>query len=180
LSANAIAKRYAKALVQLGAEEGAVGKFQTELAGIDALLAANAELRSIFTNPAFGVEAKKNILNDLISKLSVSPTVANFLQLLLDKGRLSVLGMIIASYGTLADELSGTVRPTLVSAMPLGDAHVAEIKASLEKMTGKQVVLKVEIDQGLIGGVVTKIGDQLFDGSVRTQLKRIEDTLQKG
>ncbi len=64
--------------------------------------------------------------------------------------------------------------------MPLADAQVAEIKSALEKMTGRQVVLNVEIDPTLIGGVVTKIGDQLFDGSVRTQLQRIEGTLQKG
>ena len=180
MSANAIAKRYAKALVQLGAEEGAVDRFHTELTGFEAMLAANGDLRGIFTNPAFGADTKKNILKDLIVRLSVSPMVANFIQLLLDKNRLSILGLITACYGTLADELSGVVRPTLVSAMPLGDAQVAEIKASLEKMTGKKVVLKVEIDPGLIGGMVTKIGDQLLDGSVRTQLKRLEDTLQKG
>jgi F-type H+-transporting ATPase subunit delta len=180
LSANAIARRYAKALVQLGAEEGAVDKFHAELRGFDAVLASHGELKSVFTNPAFGVEAKRNILQDLIAKLSVSATVASFLLLLLDKNRLSLLGQILACYGTLADELSGVVRPTLVSAMPLGDGQVAEIKASLEKMTGKQVVLKMEVNPALIGGVVTKIGDQLFDGSVRTQLKRIEDTLQKG
>ena len=180
MSANAIARRYAKALVQLGAEEGAVDKFYAELSGFDAVLAAHGELRSVFTNPAFGAEAKRNILQDLIAKLSVSPTVANFLLLLLDKNRLGFLGQILTSYGTLADELSGVVRPTLVSAMPLGEAKVAEIKGALEKMTGRQVVLKVEVDPALIGGVVTKIGDQLFDGSVRTQLQRIEGTLQKG
>lgn len=180
MSANAIAKRYAKALVQLGAEEGKVAKFHEELTCFESVLAAHGELRSIFADPAFGVEAKRNILQDLIAKLAVSPTVASFLLLLLEKNRLVFLGQILACYGTLADELSGVVRPTLVSAMPLGDGQVAEIKASLEKMTGKQVVLKMEINPELIGGVVTKIGDQLFDGSVRTQLKRIEDTLQKG
>jgi F-type H+-transporting ATPase subunit delta len=180
LSANAIAKRYAKALVQLGAEEKAVDKFQAELSGFEAVLAAHGNLRSIFADPAFSVEAKRNILQDLISKLSVSLTVASFLLLLLDKSRLGLLGQILASYGTLADELSGVVRPTLVSAMPLADGQVTEIKSSLEKMTGRRVVLNVEIDPTLIGGVVTKIGDQLFDGSVRTQLQRIESTLQKG
>jgi F-type H+-transporting ATPase subunit delta len=180
LSANAIAKRYAKALVQLGSEEGAVARFHTELSGVESVMASHGNLRSIFADPAFGAEAKKNILQDLIARLSVSPTVASFLLLLLDKNRLGLLGQIFHSYGALADELSGVVRPTLVSAMPLADGQVAEIKASLEKMTGKQAVLKIEVDPALIGGVTTKIGDQLFDGSVRTQLKRIEDTLQKG
>jgi F-type H+-transporting ATPase subunit delta len=143
-------------------------------------MAAHGNLRSVFADPAFGAEAKKNILQDLIARLQVSPTVASFLLLLLDKNRLGLLGQIFHSYGALADELSGVVRPTLVSAMPLADEQVAEIKSSLEKMTGKQAVLKIEVDPELIGGVTAKIGDQLFDGSVRTQLKRIEDTLQKG
>lgn len=180
MSANAIARRYAKALVQLGAEEGAVARFQTELSGFDAVMTSHGNLRSIFADPAFGAEAKKSILQDLIARLSVSPTVANFLLLLLAKNRLGFLSQILHSYGAQADELSGVVRPTLISALPLAEGQVAEIKGSLEKMTGKQVELKVEVDAGLIGGVVTKIGDQLFDGSVRTQLKRIEDTLQKG
>jgi F-type H+-transporting ATPase subunit delta len=180
LSANAIARRYAKALVQLGAEEGAVAGFHGELSGFDAVISAHGDLRAVFSDPAFGAEAKKNILQDLIGKLAVSKTVANFLLLLLDKNRLGLLGQITQSYGTLADELSGVVRPTLISALPLAEGQIAEIKGSLEKMTGKQVVLKMEVDPELIGGVVTKIGDQLFDGSVRTQLKRIEDTLQKG
>ncbi|HEY6839213.1 MAG TPA: ATP synthase F1 subunit delta [Geobacteraceae bacterium] len=180
MSANAIAKRYAKALVQLGAEEGKVAKFQEELTGFEGVLAAHGNLRSIFADPAFGVEAKRSILHDVIAKLAVSPTVASFLLLLLEKNRLDFLSQILTCYGALADELSGVVRPTLVTAMAIGEDKVAEIKAALEKMTGRQVVLKVEVDPALIGGVVTKIGDQLFDGSVRTQLQRIEDILQKG
>jgi F-type H+-transporting ATPase subunit delta len=57
---------------------------------------------------------------------------------------------------------------------------VAEIKAALEKSTGKKVVLTLQQDPSLIGGVVTKIGDRVFDGSVKTQLNRIQDILQKG
>ena len=72
------------------------------------------------------------------------------------------------------------VRPTLTSAMPLDDRQVEEIKEALAKSTGKKVVLTVEVDPSLIGGVVTKIGDKVFDGSVKTQLTRIEDILQKG
>ena len=72
------------------------------------------------------------------------------------------------------------IRPTLASGMPLDESQVEGIRGALEKSTGKKVVLKVEVDPALIGGVVTKIGDKLFDGSVRTQLDRIEDILQKG
>ncbi|SNB47558.1 ATP synthase F1 subunit delta [Geobacter sp. DSM 9736] len=177
---NAISRRYAKALVQLGAEEGAVDKFNDELAGFSALLGANAEATAILTSPAYGIEAKKEILNALIEKAAVSGTVGNFLRLLLDRNRLSILPQVSASFGIFADELSGVIRPTLTSGMPLEESQIAEIKAVLEKSTGKRVVLNVEVDPALIGGVVTKIGDKVFDGSVRTQLNKIEDILQKG
>ena len=84
------------------------------------------------------------------------------------------------SYGNFADELSGVVRPTLTSGLPLEDGQVEEIKTSLAAITGRRVVLKVEVDPSLIGGVVTKIGDKVFDGSVKTQLAKIQDILQKG
>jgi len=180
LITNAIARRYAKALVQLGAEEGAVEKFNAELAAFNAMLVGNPALSSLFKSPAYGIEAKRGILKDIIAKLALSGTGGNFLQLLLDKSRLALLPQIAESYSAFADELSGVVRPTLASGLPLEESQVEEIKNALEKSTGKKVVLKVELDPSLIGGVVTKIGDKLFDGSVRTQLTKIEDILQKG
>ncbi|HLO25994.1 MAG TPA: ATP synthase F1 subunit delta [Geobacteraceae bacterium] len=177
---NTIARRYAKALVQLGAEEGAVEKFNTELTATCAVLADNPELGSIFRSPAYGIEAKREILRDIIGKLGLSVIVANFLQLILDRNRLDFLPQIAESYSAFADELSGVIRPTLSSGLPLQESQVREIKAALEKSTGKKVVLKVEVDANLIGGVVTTIGGTVYDGSVRTQLNKIEDILQKG
>lgn len=177
---NAISRRYAKALVQLGAEEGAVAAFNDELIRFTAMLDKNPDVMGILGSPAYGVEAKKEILDGLVAKLGLSNIVGNFLRLLLDRSRLVLLPQIAESFGVFADELAGVIRPTLTSGMPLEDAQVAEIQAALEKGTGKKVVLKVEVDSSLIGGVVTKIGDKVFDGSVRTQLTKIEDILQKG
>ncbi len=177
---NAIARRYAKALVQLGAEEKSVDRFQTELASLEAVLDASAELRSVIANPAYGIEAKRGIVRELAVKLSLSTTVANFMLLLLDKNRLDQLPQIVLSYGIFADELSGVVRPTLTTPLPLDAKQVEGIKNALAQVTGRKVLLKVEHDPTLIGGVVTKIGDKVFDGSVRTQLTMIQDTLQKG
>lgn len=180
MSTNAIARRYAKALVQLAAEANAVEGFGGELARINELMSANPELRSIFGNPAYGIEAKREILKEIVGKLGLSGLVANSLLLLLERNRLGQLPQIAESYGVLADELSGVIRPTLISGMPLADDQVVQIKEALAGSTGKQVVLKVEVDPALIGGVVTKIGDTVFDGSVKTQLSRIEHILQKG
>jgi F-type H+-transporting ATPase subunit delta len=180
LSANAIARRYAKALVQLAAEESAVDKFHDELAKVEALFSAHPELGSLLSNPAYGIEAKLDTLKELAARLSLSDTIRNFLLLLQERSRMTCLPAIFTCYCVLADELSGVVRPVITSALPLDDARIAEIRGALEKSTGKKVILNVEIDPSLIGGVVTKIGDKVLDGSVKTQLTRIEAILQKG
>ena len=177
---NAIARRYAKALVQLATEEGGVEKFHAELTAFDTVLADNHELWAILISPAYRIEAKRGMMRELIAKLGLSVTVANFLLLILDKNRLNYLPQIVVSYGIFADELSGVVRPTLTSAMPLDDRQVEEIKGALAKSTGKKVIIKLEVNPTLIGGMVTKIGDKAYDGSLKTQLIKIGDILQKG
>ncbi|MBT0664874.1 F0F1 ATP synthase subunit delta [Geobacter pelophilus] len=180
MSASAIARRYAKALVQLGAESNSVEAFNAELTRISDTLDSNRNLLALLSNPAYGADAKREILREVAAKLAVSPMISNFLLLLLDRNRITCLPQITASYAKLADELSGVVRPMVTSGMALSDQQVAEIKTALEQSTGKKVELTVQVDPALIGGVVTKIGDRVFDGSVKTQLNRIQDILQKG
>jgi len=177
---NSIARRYAKALVQLGAEGGLVDLFRDELSGIDRLFSGNAELRAAFSNPALTVEQKKAIMKEIVAKSGVSELVGNFLMLLVDKNRVAFLGQIIQSYEKLADEFSGVIRPLIKTAFALDASQVASIQGALEKKTGKKVVPQVAVDQSLLGGVVTQIGDIAYDSSVKTQLKRIQDILQKG
>jgi F-type H+-transporting ATPase subunit delta len=164
----------------LGAESNSVESFNAELTRINDTLDANRNLSALLSNPAYGADAKREILREVAVKLSVSPMINNFLLLLLDRNRITCLPQIAASYAKLADELSGVVRPVVTSGMPLADQQVADIKSALEKSTGKKVELTVQVDPSLIGGVVTKIGDRVFDGSVKTQLNRIQDILQKG
>lgn len=177
---NAIARRYAKALVQLAVEEQRVAQVYEELSNIESVLAANRELMAIFGSPAYSIENKQEVMKDIVAKLKLSVTVTNFLSLLLDRGRIAFLDTIVAAFGAYADEISGVVRPTLVTALPLEEVQVQAIKDSLSASTGKQVVLTVEMDPTLIGGVVTKIGNTVYDGSIKTQLNKIEGILQKG
>jgi F-type H+-transporting ATPase subunit delta len=102
------------------------------------------------------------------------------LGLLLHKDRLRYLPQIEETYRRLADELSGVLRARITSAVELDAEQLRAIGASLEKQTGKKVALNVNVDPRLIGGVQAEIGGRLFDGSVRTQLKRIEESLMKG
>ena len=177
---NTIAKRYAKALVQLGSENGLIDGFREELTAVNNLFVTNADVAAAFANPAFTAEQKKQIMKELIAKLGCSELVGNFLMLLVDKNRIAFLSQIIHAYEGLADEQSGTIRPLIKTAFPLDDNQVSQIQAALEKRSGKNVLPEVSVDKSLLGGVVIQIGDIAYDSSVKTQLKRIQDILQKG
>jgi F-type H+-transporting ATPase subunit delta len=177
---NTLAKRYAKALVQLGTEDGLLDRFREELAGLNRLFTGDAGLRSVFADPAITAGQKREIMKALIAKSACSQLVGNFLLLLVDKNRVAFLSQIVSAYDRLADERSGVIRPRISSAFGLNDGQVAAITTALEKKSNKKVVPQVNIDNSLIGGVVIQIGDTAFDSSVKTQLKRIQDILQKG
>lgn len=177
---NTLARRYAKALVQIGSEDGLIDRFRDELTAIERVFSANADLKAVFANPAFTSEQKKEIMKELIAKVNCSELVGNFLLLLVDKNRVAFLDQIVHTYATLADEQSGIIRPVIRTAFALDDSQIASIQSALEKKSGKKVIPQVTVDQSILGGVITQIGDTAFDSSVKTQLKRIQDILQKG
>jgi len=180
LSASALTRRYAKALVELAVEQQAVDRYGEELATVNTVLAREGLLHQLLESPTLALEKKAAMLTDLAAALELSPRMSDFLGLVLSKGRIDYLPPIEDAYRRLADELSGVLRARITSAAELDAAQQQAIGASLEKQTGKKVALNVKVDPQLIGGVQAEIGGRLFDGSVRTQLQRIEESLTKG
>ncbi|PLX81575.1 MAG: ATP synthase F1 subunit delta [Desulfuromonas sp.] len=180
MSTSAISKRYAKALVAIATEQKKVDKYGTELAEISAVFAGEDVLRLLMESPTFPPEKKAAILTDIMKKMKMSTGMKSFLGLLLEKGRLDYLGQIEVAYRELADTLSGVLRANIVSVAELGDDQQQIIKQALESQTKKQVELQQSVDSELLGGIKVEIGGRLFDGSLKTQLKLIEDTLKKG
>ena len=180
MSTSALSRRYARALVELGTEQKLVEQYGAELARVSAVLAGAKMLRLVLESPTLPVEKKSAILSDLAEKLQLSAGMKKFLGLLLVKDRIAYLAQIEANYRGFADELSGVVRARIVSARELTDKQRGAIKGGLEGKTGKRVELKVDVDASLIGGIKAEIAGKVFDGSVKTQLKRIADTLEKG
>jgi F-type H+-transporting ATPase subunit delta len=99
---------------------------------------------------------------------------------LFDKGRFSYLSSINDFYQKLADELKNIARASLVSATGLSAETVEKIRKTLSERTGKDIILDVEEDPGLIGGIVTRIGDLVLDGSIKTQLLNMRESLKRG
>ena len=180
MSVSAISRRYAKALVSLGSEQKKVDAFGEELAQVSSIVASHDLLRLLMESPTLAVEKKSAIFSEIMEKIELSASMRDFFGLLVEKDRMKYLSQIDQNYRQLADELSGTLRAKVTAASKLSAAQQKAISAELEKQTGKNVELTVDIDASLIGGLRTEIGGRLFDGSVKTQLKRIEDTLTKG
>ena len=180
MSVSALTRRYAKALVELGVEHDSIDSFGDELTAVKKVLSEENLLRQLLDSPTLDLVKKEAMLTDLCSAMELSDGITKFLGLLLKKGRLCYLQQITEKYRLLADELSGILSAKITSATQLDDVQQQSIATSLERQTGKQVAISVEVDAKLIGGLKAEIAGRLFDGSVMTQLKRIEESLTKG
>lgn len=176
----AIARRYANALLLIGKEDGAAETYRAELGGISSLITQNRSFEQAITNPLHNAEARKRVLKSVIDRLGLSKVMSSFLLLLFDKGRIGFIDSINTFYHHLADELKGVARATVTSATKLSPDTIEKIRVGLSKRTGKEVVLEIEQDPKLIGGIVTRIGDLVLDGSIRTQLLGMRESLKKG
>jgi len=175
-----IARRYAKALLLIGKEDGQAESYREELAGIAALIQKEKQLEQALTNPLYDAAGRKKVLVTIIEKLELSKVMRSFLMFLFDKGRFGFIVAIDENYQKLADELKGIARASLTSAAELTSDTVEKIRAALSKKTGKDVILVVQQDPALIGGLVTQIGDLVLDGSIKTQLLNMRESLKRG
>jgi F-type H+-transporting ATPase subunit delta len=176
----AIARRYAKALLLIGQQDEQTEHYRTELQSVAALVTGDRRLEQAITNPLYDSAARKRVLQSLIRRLTLSKPVESFLVLLFEKGRMGFLGAINDFYQKLADELKGVARATVTSAGELSAEAADRIREALSKRTGKDIVLEVKQDPRLIGGLVTQIGDLVLDGSIRTQLLNMRESLKRG
>ncbi len=176
----AVSRRYAKALILIGQEDGQAEQYNAELDSIVGLFDTQEGFETALTNPLYNKNDRKKVLQTVLAATKLSAIMKSFLILLFDKGRIGFLREIASYYKDLADELNGVVKASIVSATELSAGAVGKIKKALSKKTGKNIVLNVEQDPSLIGGVVTKIGDLVLDGSVKTQLINMRETLKKG
>jgi len=175
-----IARRYAKALLIIGKEDDKAETYKEELDRFSDLITSEKELEQAITNPLYDVGGRKKVLQAVIDKVNISKVMASFLLLLFDKGRFGFLNDINEFYKKLADELKGVVRASLVSATELSSETVEKIRTTLSKKTGKDIILEVEQDPSLIGGIVSRIGDLVLDGSIKTQLLNMRESLKRG
>lgn len=177
MSSQAVARRYAVALADVVLSHNEAREVREELAAWDELMRSNAQLIEVFRHPTIPYERKRAVLEELITRTRPRPTTANFLKVLLQNHRLAELSEVATQFAHELDRRSNVVTAQVTTARPLSPDAQESLRTRLGQLTGSTVRLQFEVDEELIGGVVTRIGSTLYDGSVRGQLQQIKQRM---
>lgn len=177
MSSQTVARRYASALADVVVERNEADVVQAEVSAWVKMITENSTLLEAFSNPTVGYEQKQNLVNELITRTKVRPTTASFLRTLLKNQRLAELPEIYGKLTQILDERAGIVSAEIVSARPIPESVKALLEEKLSKLTRKKASLTYATDESLLGGIVTRVGSTIYDGSVRSQLMRLRDEL---
>ena len=174
---GSIARRYAKAVFAIGEEKGNLLGLVREVQRMADVWEESEEFRSTMQNPLINRVAKREIWESIVRRLGVSQMGKNFFGLLFDQSRFSSLPGIARELGVLADQKENRLRAEVTSAAELPETVVIRLKGALQRRTGKIVVVTTKEDPSLIGGVITRVGDLMYDGSLKTQFARIKEAM---
>lgn len=178
-----VARRYAKGLLEAYVEgEGGADLEATssQLAALAAAVAGHAGLRLLVVNPAIHWEQKAAILDELAERLKLEPLLRRFMRLVAEKERLDHLQAIADGFQAMVDEQRGLITAEVTAPAALDERAVDVLEARLGEVTGRPVRLTAHSDERLLGGMVTRIGDVVYDGSLRSHLQRIRQQLKSG
>ncbi len=173
-----LAKRYAKALFAVGREEGKNENYRETLSVLGDFLRQYPEAMDGLTNLLYPMDVREKVMAQLVSELQADQYMANFLKLVVQKKRADILPEIANEFQALADADQNISRGTLVTATEISGDLQAKVQATLENITGKKVILTTEIDPAIIGGIVAKVGDMVMDGSIKTQLAGLNESIK--
>lgn len=176
---GSIARRYAKALFSLAVEQGRVEGWNESLLALQEAVDRSPDLADVLANPVYTRDQRHALVGQLSAALKLDAAPANLLALLADRNRLGQLADITRAFRDLADQHLGRVRAKVTSAVPLDAAAAQAIAERLSTATKANVILDRRVDPALLGGVVAQVGSVVFDGSVRSQLEDLRNSLKQ-
>ena len=166
---DVLVRAYAEALFSVADAEGVLGAVENELYAFAKAVERSTPLRQALTDPALPAENKKAAILELVGERS-NPLTASLLGFVVESGRARELGRIVEDLATLAAERRQNALAEVRTAVPLTDEQRDRIAAALSIATGRPIEVKVVVDPSVIGGVLANVGDEVFDGSIRTRL----------
>lgn len=174
-----IAKRYAKALVELSHEKNTVDKTKADMAAFAATVDGQETLQKLFASPAITPDAKKAVIAELAARLGLQKTTTRFIEHLAETGRIRYVRDVRQAFEELLAERQNRAIARVTTAVQLGGGELAEIRKKLEAVTGKQVEVDALVDPAVIGGARAQIGSVVYDGTIRNQLGKMRERLVK-
>lgn len=172
-----IAKRYAKALVELSEEKKTIDKTKSDLASFIAAVEVQPAMEKLFTSPVFTPDNKKAVIKELSAKLGMQQSTQRFIEHLAETGRIRHVREVHEAFLAILAERQNRATVQLTTATPINASELADIKKKLEGLTGKQVDIHPKVDSGLIGGAKAQIGSMIYDGSIKNQLMKMRHEL---
>lgn len=169
--------QYANALADIALAQGAEQPAVKQLQALAAAYAESAELRTFLASPAVPVEAKHAVIEKIAKRLGASKIIRNFLFVIADHHRTQLVPEIVATFQQVIRQRQGVAEAEVSSAVELSAAQKKELAATLARLTGKKIETKYSLDPALLGGAVVRIGDTIYDGSVRSRLNAMRARL---
>ena len=175
-----IARRYAKALVNLAEKEKDLENAGKNLTAITEVYKENSELRQVLSDTKVSSRVKQEILKDVLNTIKTSKLVDTFSRYLLAKRRIDILPDIERAFNLLLQEKLGRIEANVTAAYELPKETVKRLVNAISGYSGKEVKVSVAIDPSIIGGMVTRIGSTVIDGSIKTHLNKIRQSIIRG
>jgi len=166
------ARPYARAIMDVVGSSEKASALRTELTRFDEVRKSSTELQELYANPGIEYAQKSKITHTIAHRLGLSEMAVKILDVLTRNHRMNGLGPV-EMIRTATDTVAADVR----SAKPLNDQEQAELRRTLEKKAGRKVELTIKTDPELIGGLVAKIGSEVFDASVTGKIDRFRESL---
>lgn len=178
MTGRAAARRYARALFDVALKESDIERINTDLERFAGLITRHEALSHTLTNPAVPAAKKRGVVQALIERGGgLAPVLTRFLTLLAERDRLALLPEVAAAYRERLLDHHKIVRGEVITAMPLPADRLKALEQGLGQATGRTVVLDARVDPSIIGGVITRLGSTVFDGSITTQLEKMKQAL---
>jgi F-type H+-transporting ATPase subunit delta len=179
MSTRASAARYARALLDVAIKESTPEQAEQELAGFLDLIQRHDDLQKALTHPTVAAASKRAVVQQLLDRLKPTSPAGKLLLLLADRDRLALVPELLEVYRDRLTEYQQIVRAEVTTAEPLPEDRAAALQQRLTVATGRPVTLTTRVDPAIIGGMVTRIGGTVYDGSVATQLQTIRQHLSQ-
>jgi F-type H+-transporting ATPase subunit delta len=174
---NTYARAFADAVLDMHADAARTLAEAQQVAG---LVQQNKGLREVWENPSIPADQKRAVLDGIVQRTGISRPVRNFVAVLIDKGRIRLIGEIVAQFAQEMNQRLGLADAEVITARELGESERANLEADLARVTGKRIRARYEQDRSILGGAIARVGSTVYDGSVKGQLERIRQQLVNG